>query len=433
VGGFDYDLVIVGGSDAGRLAAAKAAKFSRRLPPRVALVEDLEPERSPALPDLHRQTLIQAGRVAHQLGQADLWGFARAASSPIQWPDLRQWTERVAETLGEARSPHLLAMSGVDVVQGQGVFQPEGLAVKDRLLRSRLYLLAPATVPFVPPELANIDYLTHDRLIDCPQIPDRLIILSHEPAGIELAQSFQRLGSEVTLVVPDDHLLKAAEPLAMQWLQAELEAEGVTVLTRSSVTQAAQQGELKRLRVGDKVLEAEAVLVMMGRRTQLEDLCLDRWDIQWNDRGIVVDQFLRTTHFRVYACGESLGGYALPEIAEYEVAIAVRNMLGLTQTAIDYGSVQWGMQTQPEFAQVGMTEAAAKRLYSDVKVDRWQGGLDQQFPLSHQGRAAMQNQSDGFCQVVRRQGKVLGVQAIGVGASEVVRSIYFKGTWGSSV
>jgi pyruvate/2-oxoglutarate dehydrogenase complex dihydrolipoamide dehydrogenase (E3) component len=407
VKGFDYDLVIIGGSAVGRYAAAQATRA------RVALVE-LAP---PSLATLHRHTLTQAGRIAHQIRQADLWGFSQPAPT-VQWQELADWTTRVAETLGEEQSLESLAASGVDVVVGAGAFCDRGFSVNGRRLRSRAYLLAPATQPAIPaiPGLADIPYLTVESLITLPHRPDRLIILSHEPAGIELAQSLNYLGTEVTLIVESSHLLPQADPEAMDLLRTELEIEGVTVLTQSQVTQVGQNGGLKRIRIGDKILEADELLVVMGRRSHLEDLNLQSISVQWQPHGIPVNRSLQTSNASVYACGETLGGYAIPHLGEYEAEIALHNALTFFKRPTEYQFIPWGVLTQPEFAQVGFTAAQARNLYSDITVLR--------HPWQTLEKAAMQSETTGFCQIiVRRNGVILGAQMVGVGASEAIASI----------
>jgi pyruvate/2-oxoglutarate dehydrogenase complex dihydrolipoamide dehydrogenase (E3) component len=407
VKGFDYDLVIIGGSAIARYAAAQATRA------RVALVEPAPP----SLATLHRHTLTQAGRIAHQIRQADLWGFTQPAPT-VEWQELADWTTRVAETLVEEQSLESLAASGVDVVIGAGAFCARGFSVNGRVLRSRAYLLAPATQPAIPaiPGLTDVTYLTVESLIKLPHRPDRLIILSNEPVGIELAQSLNRLGTEVTLIVESSQLLTPADPEAMDLIRTELEIEGVTVLTQSQVTQVGQNGGLKRIRLGDKILEADELLVVMGRRSHLEELNLQSISVQWNPQGIPVNRSLQTSNASVYACGEAIGGYAISHLGEYEADLALHNALTFFKRPTEYQFIPWAVLTQPEFAQVGFTEAQARKIYSDIRILRQ--------PWQTLEKAAMQSETTGFCQIiVRRNGVILGAQMVGLGASEAIASI----------
>lgn len=408
--GIDYDIIIIGGTPTARYAAAKAAQTQAR----TALIE---PSAHIIPTTLHRQALAHTAQVAHQMRHADLWGFP-STTPPLQWQTLTEWTTRVAETLNSEQSLDQLAAAGVDVIIGNGVFirHPQGLEINGRLLRSRTYLLAVATQSAIPQLARNIAYLTLDSLIQQPwqSLPPRLIILSNEPAGIELAQSFNRLGTQVTLITEQVQLLKQADSMAMNLLRSQLEAEGVTILTDCQITQIEQQGDLKRVWAEDKVIEAEELLIAMGRRSQLEHLNLEAIDVQWQPQGIPVNRHLQTSNLQVYACGEILGGYAIPYLAEYEADIAVNNALSFQKTQTDYQLIPWRILTQPEFAQIGLTAVQAKKIYRNVKV------LPQQMP----NKGTIQNEAAGFYQiVVRRNGDILGAQMVGVGASEAIGAI----------
>ncbi len=408
--GIDYDIIIIGGTATARYAAAKAAQTQAR----IALIES-SPHLIPTT--LHHQALIQAAQIAHQMRHADLWGFP-STTPPIQWQTLTEWTTRVAETLNPEQSLDRLAAAGVDVVIGKGTFirHPQGLEINGRLMRSRTYILAPATQPAIPHLTKNIAYLTPDSLIHQPweSLPPQLIILSNEPAGVELAQSFNRLGTQVTLIAEQVQLLKQADSMAMNELRSQLEAEGITILTDCQITQIQQQGDLKQVWAGDKTFEAEELLIAMGRRSPLEHLNLEAIDVEWQPQGIPVDRYLQTSNLQVYACGETLGGYAISHLTQYEADIAVSNALSFQKTQTEYQFIPWGTLTQPEFFQVGLTAAQAKKTYRDVKI------LHQRIP----NRAAIQNEVAGFCQiVVRRNGDILGAQMVGMGASETVGAI----------
>jgi pyruvate/2-oxoglutarate dehydrogenase complex dihydrolipoamide dehydrogenase (E3) component len=407
--GIDYDLVIIGGTVTARNAALQAARTQKR----IALIEPSDTLPIPV--DLHRQAIAQAAQVAHHHRHADLWGFP-ATTPPHQWRTLTDWTTLTATTL--TQTPDRLAAAGVDIIIGNGSFirHPQAFQINGRLLRSRHYLLAPPTQAYIPPIAQNIA-LTPDSLLHQPwqSPPDRLLILSTEPIGIELAQSFNRLGTQVTLITESAHLLKTADHNAMNWLRSQLEAEGITILTDSPITQIDQRGTLKRLRAGETILEAEEILIATGRRSRLQDLNLEAIDVQWHPHGIPVNRHLQTSNLQVYACGEVLGGYALPHLAEYEIAIALHNAFSLRKTSTEYYLIPWEIQTQPEFAQVGMTVSQAKKTYPDIKVLPLPGRTEQ---------AAIQNEATGWGEmIVRRNGRILGAQMLGTGAREAIDAI----------
>jgi pyruvate/2-oxoglutarate dehydrogenase complex dihydrolipoamide dehydrogenase (E3) component len=304
------------------------------------------------------------------------------------------------------------------VVRARGAFCPQGFSIPGRILRSRAYLLVPASQPTIPPipGLADVHYFTLDSLMQLEQCPDRLLILSREPAGIELAQSFARLGSQVTLITDKATLLPDADPGAMNLLQTELAIAGVTVLTQAQVTQVGQQGGQKRIRVGETIVEADEILVVMGRQVPLESLNLEAIGVQWNASGIRANRYLQTTNPTVYTSGETLGGYAFSHLAEYEATIAINNAGNFFKRQTEYQLIPWALHTQPEYAQVGLTLDQARKRYSDIQILR--------YPWQSLEKAAIQSQNPGFCQIiVRRNGVILGAQMLGIGASEAIGAI----------
>ncbi|NJR65844.1 MAG: FAD-dependent oxidoreductase [Leptolyngbyaceae cyanobacterium CRU_2_3] len=333
----DYDLVILGGTAVGRYAAAQAVQQSAR----VALVE---PEGYSSMVEVHHQTLIQIGYLAQQMRRSPFqglhwgqhWGQVtpelgaeRSADLRLQWQDTQGWAAAIAEVLedqgSKGQSLDLLTASGVDVVIGQGEFcrLPRwGLSVNGRLLRSRAFLLAPPTQARVPAiaGLANMRYLTLDTLWQQSgqTVPERLLILGSDPRGIELAQVFNRFGTQVTLICRS-RLLPQEDYEASHLIQAQLESEGVKVITQARVNQAEPVGNQISLKVNDRILEANALLLATLRQLDLAALNLEAVGVKWNPQKITVNRKLQTTHAQIYACGEALGGYADLTLGQYEV------------------------------------------------------------------------------------------------------------------
>ena len=232
----DYDLVILGGTPVARYAAAKAS----RLQARVALVEPEDGQFQLASSLI--STLNQASRIAHLVHRSSQWGLPQpSADLTFPFQQAQNWAQDVTEAIAITNQQTLdsLAAFGVDVVLGQGSFEryPDlNFAVNGRRLRSRRYLLAPRTYPQLPTieGLADCHFLTVDHLPLQPwkAVPDRVIILGDEPSAIELAQSFQRLGSQVILIVQQASLLPRIDPVAIRLIQAQLEADGVKVFTQ---------------------------------------------------------------------------------------------------------------------------------------------------------------------------------------------------------
>jgi pyruvate/2-oxoglutarate dehydrogenase complex dihydrolipoamide dehydrogenase (E3) component len=432
----DYDWVIVGGSATARYAAAQAAQRQAR----VAIVEP-DPEANYLLPLLHRQTLLHAAQMSQRLRRLRLWGWQTDRGLP-QWQAMTDWAEIAAEPLieqGQAGgSLEQLAIAGVDVVVGQGEFcrRPDlGFAVNGRILRSRAFLLAPAVTAAIPPiaGLATIPYCTLETLWQKSGQPDRLIIVGNDPRGLELAQALNRLGTQVTLI-SGTTLLPQEDQEAAQLLLAQLEVEGVNILTQAVLTEATihpitpdpathpdsspvTSAITFQLQIGDRTLEADTLLLATASEINLMALNLGAVGVKWHPRGIQVNSRLQTTHPKIYACGASLGGNANEALAQHEAAIALQNALFLPTARVKDTQVPMVLRTTPQFARVGLTAGRAQQAYGRNVVILKQ-------PMQMLISAQVQGETTGFCKlIVHRNGKILGAHWVGMGASEAIYPI----------
>jgi pyruvate/2-oxoglutarate dehydrogenase complex dihydrolipoamide dehydrogenase (E3) component len=429
----DYDLVILGGSRVARFAAIAASQLKAR----VALVE---PDTAIGLEaiDLFHHSLLQATRMVKQLRGIDRYGLAQQGSSQkfetenpeIQLEYLRQRAIAIAQAQSEASSPVILAARGVDVIFGQGEFhrRPQlGLTVNGRDLRSRTYLLAPSSRPIIP-QIEGLGSATKPGVVTLTAeslaqsgllktLPEQIIVVGDAPRSIELAQVFAQLGSQVTLIVSRDRLLPREDAEAAGLIQAQLESEGIRILTQTTVTQVKRLDGKTWVQAGHQVLEADQVLLSMGQQPHLETLNLEAAGVKHQPWGIPVNPKLQTTNPRIYACGDVLGGYSLAHIAQYEAEIALKNALFYPNAQVNYYKIPWTVFTQPELARVGLTEHQAQQQFGqEIQVLRQFSKM-----LSN---AQLQGELTGFCKlIVRRNGKILGAHLVGPTASEMIAAI----------
>lgn len=460
----DYDLVIIGGSAVARYAATRASQLKAR----VALVEPDTTEHQLAIELCHHAAL--AGRFSPGWANRwdDVWNApwndryevqrrgkmrdsipVEPANPPVepanaQWQALLRHTNAIAIATATNADVHdslpYLAAIGVDVILGNGAFRqigrhqrrsvlptrihhPPGFVfeVNGRMLRSRTYLLAPASQALTPPfeNLTETNHRTIDSLWQHPwqTLPSRLIILGNDPRGIELAQLFNAFGVQVAIVVPSTHLLPHADPEVSTLLHAQLEAEGIDIFTQTSVTQIKQLGNHTWLQAGNHALEADALLVAAGRHQPVAALNLDSVGVEWSPQRIPVNQKLQTTNPRIYACGDVLGGYLLPNVATHEADIALKNALFLPFHQVNYRDIPWSIATNPPVAHVGLTEPQANAYYdTDVVVLRQ--------PFKTLVNAHLHNQTTGICKVLlRHNGEILGAHSLGASANEWIGAI----------
>jgi pyruvate/2-oxoglutarate dehydrogenase complex dihydrolipoamide dehydrogenase (E3) component len=422
----DYDLIVIGGSPEGIFAAATAARLNAR----VALVEQPFEELSGNAEAIYNRALTQTTNLWQHWRRTPM-GLSTAAadfstnfsSSPLT--SVKSWGKEAIAILAEQNSLVRLASLGVDVISGSGEFcrlPEQAFLVKSRRLRSRAYLIATGSHPLVP-EIDGLRDVGYWKTTDLWQreglesLPQSVIIWGSSPSGIELAQCLQRLGKSVTLIVEDKRLLPQEEPEASALIQAQLEIEGIKILTHSSVTQVKELEGKKWLQAGNRAIEADAIVLATQRQPNIEGLNLEGVGVQWGPNGIRLNEKLQTTNPRIYGCGDVAGGHSYQHLAQYEAKLALKNALFVPVFKVDYGSISRVMFTNPTLARVGMTEAQARRRYGEeIEV------AVQYFKTIAQ--AQLLGETTGFCKlIIRRNGQVLGAHILGYEAGEVIGAI----------
>lgn len=422
----DYDVVIIGGSPTGRYAAAKAAQQQAR----VALVEPQKPTiSSPCWRSVQSTALFSVGQVVRQIERSPQFGIQTLSDYPnldqilsLNWQQTQQWVEAVVSNLEEQHSPALLAALGVDVVFGQGEFvsQPHlAFVVNQRTLRSRTYLLATGSEAKIPPieGLLLTGFFTPETIHKLHQVPEHLAIIGGDPIGTALAQMFARLGSKVTMIVKNNHILAKEDAEAAALVQAKLESVGIRILTQTEVIQTQQIQGKKWIQAGNKALEVDEIIVAAGQQPQLHSFNLDAVGVAFNRQYLRLNDKLQTTHSRIYACGNLSGGYSDPHLANYEATIAIKNALYFPVFKVNYHGIPWATFSEPQLASVGLTETQAQRRYGDqIRVYREY--------FKHLPKAIIEDETVGFFKLIGHQnGQILGASIVGVQASEMINII----------
>ncbi|HUY47201.1 MAG TPA: FAD-dependent oxidoreductase [Streptosporangiaceae bacterium] len=404
----DYDLIVIGGGAAG-LGAARAGAAAGA---RTLLVSEGEIGGECTFTGcVPSKTLIEAA--------------ARGAAFPATMAAVSGAIAAIAAT----ESAEILSREGIEVLRGRAVFTtPRGISVGGCAVRAGRFVIATGSRPAVPPVpgLAETAYLTNETVFGLDQLPGRLAVLGGGAVGCELAQAFTRLGSEVTIIEAAPRLLAAADPAASAVVDRVFRAEGITVRTGVAAAGVKENGDGVSVRLASgEATDADQLLVATGRQPAAGHLGLEAAGVRLDERGYVVtDRHLATTAPGIYAAGDVTGRMPFTHAAHAMGRLAARNALRRRWSppgAFATSAIPWVVFTDPEVAQVGLTEAQAAAAQADARVAY--------LPMSEADRAVTARRTEGFVKIIagRRRvlrtvggGRVLGATIVAARAGEMI-------------
>jgi len=406
-----HDLIVIGAGAAGLTAAGGCAQLGLR----VALIErgrmGGECLNTGCVPS---KALIAAARRAQLMRTAPALGVT-AASVGVDFAQVRAHVEAAIAAIAPHDSAERFQGWGVEVIHGAARFTGHrSVAVNGRTLAAPRIVLAAGSRPAIPAVegLQDVPHLTNETLFGLGELPAHLLILGGGAMGLEMAQAFRRLGSAVTVIDPG-RLLAGSDPDAASLVAAQLAAEGVDLRAETRATRVAPApgGIRVDLAPGAAVLGSH-LLVAAGRTPALDGLGLDAACVAATPAGIQVDRRRRTSNRHVFAIGDCREGPRLTHAAGYEGGLAVANIaLGLPMPA-RYAALPSVLYTDPELAQVGLTEEAARARYAAVQVHRTE--------FADNDRAVADGSTAGFIKLIRTRGRLVGVTMAGAGVGELV-------------
>lgn len=292
-----------------------------------------------------------------------------AAASGMRFPEAMAHVQQTIATIAPHDSQDRFEGLGCKVIREAARFtSPKRVEAGEFRIKARRFVIATGSRPFIPPipGLSGVPYLTNETLWDLTECPAHLLILGGGPIGMEMAQAFVRFGAKVT-VIEAGHVLAREDAEAAALVKQALIAEGVRILEETDVTGAAGQGGAISLTLSDgQHLSGSHLLIAAGRRANSEELGLEHADVDRSKDGIRVDASLRTSNRRIYALGDVLADHPrFTHVAGYQAGVAIRGLLFGLPARLREDHIPHATYTDPELAQVGLTEEAARALYGD--------------------------------------------------------------------
>jgi pyruvate/2-oxoglutarate dehydrogenase complex dihydrolipoamide dehydrogenase (E3) component len=405
------DLCIIGAGAAGLAVAAGAVQMGAS----VVLVE-----RGQMGGDCLNYGCVPSKSLLAAAKLADTWRHSGALgvfyeAPRIDFAAVADSIERVIANIAPNDSRERFEWLGVKVIRTEARFvDRHAVRGGDTLIQPRRFVIATGSHPVVPPipGLDGVPYFTNETVFANRTRPEHLIVIGGGPLGIELAQAHRRLGSAVTVIDAGPLLPREDAELAAQ-LTTLLREEGIVFKPSVDAERVERAGSETSVTLanGERVIGSH-LLLATGRRADTAALNLKAAAIETTPRGIKVDARLRTTNRRVFAIGDAAGGPQFTHIALYHAGIVIRNVLFRLPAKVDYRALPWVTYTDPELAQVGLTEAAAREEGS-IRILRW--------PFAENDRAQTERDTRGEVKIItRRNGRVVGATILGAGAGDLI-------------
>jgi pyruvate/2-oxoglutarate dehydrogenase complex dihydrolipoamide dehydrogenase (E3) component/uncharacterized membrane protein YdjX (TVP38/TMEM64 family) len=426
---FDRNMVVIGGGAAGLVSSYIAAVVKAK----VTLVESHKMGGDclnyGCVPS---KALIKSAALMHQIKHAEKYGIGSASAQGFSFKQVMARVHAVIALVEPHDSVERYTALGVEVLQGHAtIVNPwtVEIALNDgskQSLTTRSIVIAAGARPFVPPlpGIEGTGYVTSDTLWDAfaklDEVPKRLLVLGGGPIGCELAQSFARLGSQVTQVEMAPRLMAREDPDAAALVLAAMQADGVRVLTRHKALRCAVNDDVKTLVAQDDsgkevAIEFDALLCAVGRSARLTGYGLEALGIP-TERTVQTNEYLQTLYPNIYAAGDVAGPYQFTHTAAHQAWYAAVNALfgQFKLFKADYSVIPWATFTDPEVARVGLSEDEAKAQKIAYEVI--------QYPMHELDRAIADSSTQGFVKVLTVPGKdkILGVTIVGTHAGDLL-------------
>ncbi|MDO8883739.1 NAD(P)/FAD-dependent oxidoreductase [Pseudotabrizicola sp.] len=408
----ETDICIIGAGSGGLSIAAGAVQMGAR----VVLIEGGEMGgdclNAGCIPS---KALIAAAKAAQAMRDGAKFGIT-PSEPQVDFGAVKDHVAKVIETIAPVDSQERFEGLGVQVIRAWARFTgPDEVEAGGQVIKARRFVVATGSHPFVPPipGVDTVPYLTNETIFALRDRPDHLLVIGGGPIGMEMAQAHRRLGCKVT-VIEGAKAFGRDDPEMAAVVLANLRAEGVEILEDAPVTALSGRAGAITVTLQDgRAVQGSHLLMAVGRKVHLEGLNLDAAGIKHDRKGVTVGPDLRSTNRRVYAVGDAAGGLQFTHVAGYHAGIVIRQIvLGLPAKATTR-HIPWVTYTDPELAQVGLTEAEARKAHGAALTV-----LRQEF--HHNDRAQAEGKAQGLLKVMVVKGRPIGVSIAGPVAGELI-------------
>jgi len=417
-----YNLVVIGGGAAGLIVSIVTAGLGGK----VALIErNLMGGDCLNVGCVPSKAVIRSARFRSDMLRARELGWGPVDGVEVDFAAVMERMRRIRATISDDDSAQRYTDHGVDVFIGDGRFVDNNtVEVGGARLKFRKAVIATGARAICPPipGIEEAGYLTNETVFNLTELPKRLAVIGGGPVGCELAQSFRRFGSEVTILEMMPQFLVREDPDAADILRRSLEREGLRLALNAKIERivSGDSGKVIHFTIDGKAQTAEvdAILAGAGRAPNVQGLGLETVGVEYDEgTGVKVDDKLRTTNRNIFAAGDICTPYKFTHTADAAAQIVVANALFMGRSKFSRLVIPWATYTDPEIAHVGMYEADAKA--QGIELDTYTA------PFVDVHRAIAEGEEEGFVKIHCRRGtdKIVGATIVASHAGEMISEI----------
>jgi pyruvate/2-oxoglutarate dehydrogenase complex dihydrolipoamide dehydrogenase (E3) component len=364
------------------------------------------------------KALLAAGKRAHAMRSGAPYGIT-PIEPEIDFAAANAHVHNVLKGIEPHDSVERFESLGVKVIQAAAKFtSPNEVEAGGKRIQAKKFVIATGSRAAVPPipGIESTNYLTNEEIFDNTVCPDHLIIIGAGPIGLEMAEAHKRLGAKVTVLEKFNAMPKDDPELTGVVLNS-LRGEGIDIREGIDIKNVAgKTGDISITLDGGEIITGSHLLIAAGRAPNVDNLGLEAANVKYSNRGIDVDARLRTSNKRIFAIGDVKGGLMFTHVAGYDAGIIIQNILFKLPAKANYAAMPWVTYTDPELAQVGLTEAEARKKFGEnIKAITWEYGEND--------RARAELLTQGLIKVVvDKKGKILGAGIVGASAGELIQT-----------
>lgn len=412
----EYDIAIIGGGPAGYNAAEKAAisglktvLFEKNAIGGVCLNEGCIPTK----------TLLYSAKLLDNMKGASKYGILEGEQAGFDLGKIISRKDKVVKKLTGGVKMKLTS-SGVEIVEGVATLLGEK---SDKIRIScneveyvvKYVLVCTGSDTIIPPikGLADVAYWTSKEALEIKELPKSLVIIGGGVIGIEFASFFNSMGVKVTVIEMMPEILGAMDKETSAMLRKEYAKKGIDFHLNTKVTEVSPEGVTIEKDSKTSIINADRILLSVGRKANTDKVGLSNLSVEILRNGVKVNDYMQTSHPRVYACGDITGYSMLAHTAIRESDVAVNHILGIDDP-MSYKAIPGVVYTNPEIAGIGKTEEelkAAGTYYQVLKL-----------PMAYSGRFVAENElGNGLCKlIIDEEAKIIGCHMLGNPASELI-------------